>query len=315
VLNLLQPAIVAGAPKLRAAFQSARPFRHLVVDGFLRDDFCRALCSEFPPFEKRHAINEVGAAGGKAVVESLPEIGPAYLRFDELIRSKDFLTLAGEITGIDGLLYDPHYFGGGTHENLDGQDLDLHVDFNYHPKTRAHRRLNLIVFLNTEWDESWGGCLELHENPWGDARQDYSVSVLPLRNRCVIFETTERSWHGFRRIRIPPDRAGVTRRSIAVYFYTKDRPAAEIAPRHSTVYVPERLPERFQAGYQLTADDIDSLALQIERRDRLIRYLYEREKEMTECWDSILESAWYRSARLASAPLRAIKNWIRPGRG
>src|SRR5690606_16397377 len=91
VLRLLQPHIVNQASRLQADFRAARPFRHLVLDGFLREDFCQALCDEFPPFDQRRAINEAGAPGGKAVVESLPRIGPAYRRFDELIRSKEFL--------------------------------------------------------------------------------------------------------------------------------------------------------------------------------------------------------------------------------
>ncbi len=86
------------------------------------------------------------------------------------------------------------------------------------------------------------------------------VEVLPLFNRCVIFETTERSWHGFRRITLPAERAADSRRSVAFYFYTAARPAQETAPTHSTVYVDRGLPERFVPGYMLTPSDCDELA-------------------------------------------------------
>ena len=75
-----------------------------------------------------------------------------YAELDALIQSGDWLALLTRITGIPGLLYDPYYLGGGTHENRSGQGLDPHVDFNYHPSERWHRRLNLIVYLNRAWD-------------------------------------------------------------------------------------------------------------------------------------------------------------------
>ena len=125
-----------------------------------------------------------------------------------------------EITGIPNLLYDPDYVGGGTHQNLHGQDLDPHVDFNYHPKNQRHRRLNLIVFLNPEWREEWGGAFELHVNPWLPPEEDTVKTIVPITNRCLLFETSENSWHGFRRINLPPEKKHLSRRSIAVYYYT-----------------------------------------------------------------------------------------------
>ena len=290
----------------RQAFHRAQPFRHVVIDQFLADDFCSALLKEFPAFDPKQALNEMGLIGAKAVVEKLPQIGPAYRQFDQLIQSPAFLTKIEAITGIPRLLYDPHYFGGGTHENRHGQDLDIHVDFNYHPKTQTHRRLNLIIFLNPEWDASWGGCLELHRDPWGAPEDDQVVSVVPLLNRCVIFETTETSWHGFRRIQLADQR--LSRRSLAIYFYTAERPAAETAPAHSTVYVPWRLPERLCAGHTLTEEDVAALDEQFSRRNELLRFLYEREKEFTEVREGLLTSHSYRLSRALMAPAILAKS-------
>src|SRR5271170_7039246 len=144
MLALIQPEIRQRSDALGWQFQQALPFPHLVIEHFLQPDFCQRLLKEFPGFDERLALNEFGEFGRKAVQEKLPQIGPAYRRLDDLLRSDEFLMFLSSITGIPELLYDPAYVGGGTHENLEGQDLDVHVDFNLHPKTHLHRRLNLI---------------------------------------------------------------------------------------------------------------------------------------------------------------------------
>ena len=242
MLAEIQPEIRKQAAEMREQFQKARPFPHLVVDDFLQPDFCEQLLKEFPGFDEKLALNEFGEIGRKAVQTQLPLIGPVYRRLDGVLRSPEFLALLSDITGIPELLYDPAYVGGGTHENLEGQDLDVHVDFNMHPKTHLHRRLNMILFLNPEWREEWGGCLQLHRDPWGPPEEDQIVTIEPLLNRMAIFETSEVSWHGFRRIQLPPEKKALSRRSIAVYFYTRERPVEQVAPSHATIYAPRPLP-------------------------------------------------------------------------
>ncbi len=171
MMHLIQPEVRASTAKLRDEFANAQPFRHVVVDDFLDGDFCERLMADFPAYDRDKALDETGKVGLKAVVPDIGRISPAYAEFDRLMRSADLLRWMGEITSIEHLLYDPEYVGGGTHENLHGQDLDAHVDFNYHPKRPLHRRLNLILFLNPEWKREWGGCLELDRDPWNPGRR------------------------------------------------------------------------------------------------------------------------------------------------
>lgn len=265
------------------AFASAQPFRHVVIDDFLERTFIDELLREFPAFERGNYIGDDGRPGGKSTVDAMPQLGAAYRRLDEIIQTPAFLSYIGRITGIDGLLYDPFYLGGGTHENRNGQPLSAHIDFNYHPSERWHRRLNLIVYLNHEWDESWGGLLDLYRDPYADPKP--AVSVLPLFNRCVIFETTENSWHGFDPIRLPEDRPGLSRKSIALYFYTSERPAEETAGRHTTHYVNRQLPEHLLAGHTLSDGDISTLHQLIAARDAQMKMLYEENSRLLQAQD------------------------------
>jgi hypothetical protein len=308
MLSLLHPGARDRVEELSREFSVAQPFRHVVIDPFLDPAFCGRLIAEFPAFDAERARNEMGGVGRKAVFPDLARLGPAYAQFDRLMRDRAFLELAGRITSVPGLIYDPEYIGGGTHENLEGQELDTHVDFNYHPKTHTHRRLNLIVFLNPEWEESWGGRLELLRDPW--ATGDAVKMVTPLANRCVIFETTEASWHGFRRIQLPAGKH-VSRRSIAVYFYTREAPPRGAAPSHATFYFQRPLPEHIRPGYTLREEDLAEIQTLLARRDQNTRFLYEREMEFSRAISNITLSRTFRWSRRFAAPVEWLRRILR----
>lgn len=286
---------------------SSHPFRHLIIDQFLDSEFLKQLMAEFPAFDTTNALNERGETGRKAVFTDLERLGPAYARFDKLIRSPEFLALISRITGIPSLLYDPEYIGGGTHENLDGQELDSHVDFNYHPRRQWHRRLNLIVFLNSEWERDWGGCLELLPDPWTPEGARPAAVVAPVANRAVLFETNEHSWHGFRRIQLPNGRPNLSRRSIAVYFYTEARPESETEASHGTLYVHRPLGEHIRVGHTLQQKDVDEIRTLLARRDVHMKFLYERELEFSRVISGIVKSPSFRLGRALTWPARAIR--------
>lgn len=301
-MSSLSAGALARVELAAAEFSSARPFRHVVIPDFLRRDLCERLLVDFPRFEDRHALNEMGEVGGKAVRMDVREVSPAYRELDAFLQTRQFLDHVSRVTGIPDLLYDPDYIGGGTHENRDGQGLDAHVDFNYHPRTKWHRRLNLIVYLNPEWDDAWGGALELHSDPWNPARNEV-VGIPPLFNTCAIFETTETSWHGFRAIRLPEGRADLSRKSFAIYLYTRERPPEQTAPPHATIYVPDSAPGWLRAGHALDAGDCGDLQQRFTRLRTQLRYLYEREKHFG-AQIRQLEEALDEARRLQRLPLQ-----------
>ncbi len=138
--------------------------------------------------------------------------------------------------------------------------------------TGHHRRLNLIVYLNKEWDKSWGGNIEFHKNPRLEPEHDEIISVKPLFNRAVIFETNNISWHGFPRIELPETKKDLSRKSFALYYYTDQRDQ-QIKP-HSTIYVERHLPTRYEAGMTIEAEDIQEIKTLLARRDQHLERLY-----------------------------------------
>ncbi len=270
----VNPAVLAQTATYAQLFQQAKPFQHVQIDEFLMPDWCQSLAAEFPSFDPQLAINENGQVGGKAVHQDISQLGPAYQQLHHLFQSNEFTSWVSQLTGIPNLLFDPHYFGGGTHENLSGQALDPHVDFTHHPITNHYRRLNLILYLNQRWEPSWGGQIELHQNPRLKPDQDQVVSIAPLFNRMVVFATHHHSWHGFPVINIPEEQPEISRKSIALYYYTKEQPAGFEQP-HSTIYVDRHLDPKIQAGTTLSEQQITEIHRLIDSRDQHLQRLYQ----------------------------------------
>ncbi|HEX5455294.1 MAG TPA: 2OG-Fe(II) oxygenase [Stellaceae bacterium] len=274
---MISKDIVAKASVYRESFQSAQPFKHACIDDFFTAETAESSLRDFPRFDREFAKNEFGEYGGKAVVSCMQEISPFYSKLYGYLMSRQFLDAMSEITGIEDLHGDPTLYGGGTHENINGQELDVHVDFNFQIEGGFHRRANLLLYLNKEWDPAWGGAIELHSNPRRpdeDRFEQFNVTF----NRAVIFETNEYSWHGFRKIRLPQDRLHISRKCLSIYLYTRDRPAHEIAGPHGTFYVPWPFLKEYEPGRVLSETDLQELRTGYARRDRQIE-MYQRLEE------------------------------------
>ncbi|MCY4046020.1 MAG: 2OG-Fe(II) oxygenase, partial [Cellvibrionales bacterium] len=216
--------------------------------------------------------------GGRS---NLPEFGETYAAWDAYIQSDAFLTYLSKITGIPDLLYDPEYIGAGIHENFQGSRGNIHIDYNYHPTTGFHRRLNVICYITPDWHPSYGGGLKVYESG-RKPRSGIRKKIDCLFNRCVIFETTESSWHGVDSIILPEELNDLTRKSITMYFYTKERPEEETAPRHSTIYYPGEVSDKFSEGYTLNAADVKDLTNFQARANALISNLYKEHSRLYE---------------------------------
>jgi len=266
---MLSSSTLERADALRQQFQSAQPFKHIAIDNFFETDAAERLLTEFPAFDPKLAIAENGSVGRKAVRTNISSISPFYSQVFDYITSRAFLDAISRITGIPDLEPDLSLFGAGTHENLHGQDLMPHIDFNMDNSTGRHRRLNILLYLNKDWQEKWGGAIEIHSNP--RRPQENSVkAVNVLFNRAMLFETNEVSWHGFRLIDLPDDKRHLSRKALSIYLYTRERPAHEIAPSHGTFYWPWPLPKTYLPGDQLEAGDAKAITGGVLLRDHLL---------------------------------------------
>jgi Rps23 Pro-64 3,4-dihydroxylase Tpa1-like proline 4-hydroxylase len=218
------------ARERREAYAAAQPFPHAVIDDFLPAEVCERLLGEFPDpqgvgwlrFERHHSK--------KLATQGDAQFGPFTREMLLQFNGAACLQFVQELTGISGLIPDPYFEGGGLHQIERGGHLKVHIDFNHHRRLNLDRRINLIVYLNKDWHEEYNGHLEL----WDRDMSRCVRRVLPVFNRCVVFSTTEWSYHGHPEpLCCPP---GMTRKSLALYYYSNGRPAEERARAHGTLW-------------------------------------------------------------------------------
>ena len=197
------------------------PFPHIVIDNLFSEELLLDVLHDVQSVE--HSVAKDFYATGKKFSTPDPQaVGPTAQRFLLDLCSARFCRFLEALTGIEGVIPDPHFEGGGVHEIYSGGFLKMHTDFNWHKKLNLDRRLNMLIYLNQGWEESWGGHLEL----WDSKMQSQYVKIPPVFNKTVIFSTTDYSYHGHPNPLECPE--GVSRRSLALYYYSNGRPKEEV---------------------------------------------------------------------------------------
>ena len=218
---------------MRPGYDEARPFPHAVIDDFLPAENLDAVLDELSgPTEISHTQRFDNAEERKLATDDEARLPPTARHLLAQLNSAAFLEFLETLTGISGLIPDPHFVGGGVHEIERGGFLKVHADFNRHRRLGLDRRINLLLYLNHDWKEEYGGHLEL----WSGDMQRCEQRILPVFNRCVIFNTTDTAYHGHPEPLTCPE--GMTRRSLALYYYTAGRPAGEASVDHGTLFRP-----------------------------------------------------------------------------
>lgn len=216
----------------REQYARGEPFPHIVLDGLFPDDALSEVLREFPDPRSPVWKEYQNYHEGKLETQGEGKIGEFTSMLLYQFNSAPFLRFLEELSGITGLIPDPYFFGGGLHQIPRGGKLGIHADFSRHDRLPLDRRLNVLIYLNREWKEAYGGHLELWAKDMSRCRQ----RILPSYNRTVIFSITDWAFHGHPEpLTCPED---MTRKSIALYYFTSGRPPGETKPgKLSTLFM------------------------------------------------------------------------------
>jgi Rps23 Pro-64 3,4-dihydroxylase Tpa1-like proline 4-hydroxylase len=243
-------------------YSTADPFPHIVIDDFLPPEICDQLLAEFPSADAAEWQRVDKHHSRKLATTEELKFGPTTRNVLAEFSSPTALRFLETLTGIAGLIPDPYFTGGGLHQIVTGGFLKIHADFNHHTQLKLDRRLNLIVYLNKDWREEYKGHLEL----WDRDMKGCVRKILPIFNRCVVFSTTDWSYHGHpEHLACPPT---MTRKSLALYYYSNGRPESETSDTHGTLWQERPAPAGTR---QMAAMMLTGLAGAAETPAKLLR--------------------------------------------
>jgi hypothetical protein len=226
---LFEPSFGETGQEFHAQYAAGRPFPHIMLDDFLAEALADLCLREFPVRSASQA--EYARHQENRKFEFSPErLSPSLRTLFYSFNSAPFIGFLENLTGIKGLIPDPYFSGAGFHEVANGGHLNIHADFNHHSRLGLERRINVLIYLNRDWKEEYGGCFEI----WDRTMTQRSSRVVPLFNRCVIFNTSSTSFHGNPEPVNHP--MGTSRRAIALYYYTStwDKSRREHSTRFKT---------------------------------------------------------------------------------
>jgi len=210
-------------PELTEKYQHGKPFPHIVIDDFMRPESVQRALDEFPSIRSGKWIHYLHANEKKYGKTDFSNFSPGLRAIVEEVHSPRFIHFLSELSSIDGIFPDPDLEGGGLHQSARRGFLNIHADFNAHPHHRSwRRRMNLLLYLNRDWKDEYGGHLEL----WDKKMRHCMRRIAPLFNRCVIFNTDPDAFHGHPEpLQCPPQ---MSRKSMAFYYFTKEQKPVRI---------------------------------------------------------------------------------------
>jgi Rps23 Pro-64 3,4-dihydroxylase Tpa1-like proline 4-hydroxylase len=212
-----------------AKYQSGSPYHHIAIDDFLPMEVAWKVREEALLVGEKGPENSSPQEHLKSSYN--PDELPDYTRLVfTALNSQSFIRFLEEMTGIEGLIPDPYFKGGGIHRTNNGGYLGIHADFNHHKQMNLERRLNVLIYLNPDWKPEYGGAFEI----WTDDMKKRVASYPPIMNRMCCFSTSSTSMHGNPEPVNHPE--GKPRISIALYYYTATWTDSHVA--HSTLFRP-----------------------------------------------------------------------------
>jgi Rps23 Pro-64 3,4-dihydroxylase Tpa1-like proline 4-hydroxylase len=229
--------------KASAGFKGQKPFDHCIIEDFFLPDVAAKLEEEFPNFDSKVWHEYQNAIEIKKTCNNWNVFPPLTYRVLAYLNSDEFSRKLGHLLGFSDLIGDAGLNGGGWHIHKQGGKLNTHLDYNIHPKLGWQRKLNIIVYLNSQWDPAWGGQLGLWaQSPEGRKPGDLVKSIDPVFNRAILFDTTQDSWHGLPTPLFCPD--GQARKSLAIYYLIPAPADADV--RGKALFAPTREQEADQ---------------------------------------------------------------------
>ena len=226
--------------KLKKQFEENNVIKYIILDHFITGNYARSIAAEHEAVPQEYWLDYSHKNQIKTGITNKSLMGKNSRLLIEELSSSIFLEWLSELTAFKDLIVDPELDRAGLHKIKTNGYLNIHTDEQSHTKHKyCKRRLNLLLYLSPDYEKSWGGNLEL----WDHKSRRLIESISPEFNRCVIFATDNKSYHGHPSPLNCPENSA--RRSLALYYYQKTNKALPVTPTNYMSLPNDDIKKRF----------------------------------------------------------------------
>jgi hypothetical protein len=190
----------------------SNPFPHVIIPEFIEPEYYNQMKSKFPSEPNENWWKYENPLEVKYALDNLELMDDVISNVFYSLSHETVIDKFKKIFDIPELEYDPHCHGAGLHMHPRYGRLNIHLDYEIHPISNKQRRLNIIFYLNDDWNPEWNGDTQL----WNNTVSECIIKSYPKGNTAIVFVTTEQSWHGVPDIIQCPN--GLYRKTLAFYY-------------------------------------------------------------------------------------------------
>ncbi len=212
IASLILKALKDHKDQLKQQFNDNRnEIAFFVIDDLLPESLANSIYHNFP--EVAETTLKKSLREQKYVAYQMNEYVALLEEVIYAFQDEQVVQQIAEICELTALEADEHLYAGGLSLMGQGHFLNPHLD-NSHDKDRERWRiLNLLYYVSPDWEDSFGGQLEL----WPKGLDHAPISIACRFNRLVVMATHQQSWHSVRKI----ESSEQLRCCVSNYYFSK----------------------------------------------------------------------------------------------
>lgn len=214
-MNLTNHTSEFNAIDLNSLYKQGKPTCSVVIDSFLPSQLALDLHNECTSLDQSLWTTFTRNSSHMEECKQLAYM-PVGKQFVEHMHSSEVIRWLETLTGITGLIPDPHLTGAGYSRSYQGDTLKIHNDFNWNNELQLHRAISIILYITPDWNPAWGGALDFYDS----TKEKIVTSVNCIFNRLLVWQYHSRNFHGHTTPLSCPK--GVTRNTMRIYYYTSN---------------------------------------------------------------------------------------------
>ena len=227
-------------PNFSEQFEKDNIIKRILINDFLKENYAKLVAIEHEEVPQEYWLDYSHTNQIKTGLTDKSLMGKNTRSLIEELSSESFISWLSGLTGLEDLFVDPELDRAGLHRTEKNGFLSIHTEEESPPKHKHwKRRITLLLYLSPDYKKSWGGNLEL----WDYKNKRLIRSISPEFNRCVIFATDNKSYHGHPSPLNCPENSA--RRSLALYYYQKTNKALPVTPTNYMSLPNDDIKKRF----------------------------------------------------------------------